>query len=1280
VTARYLDDLEQIKAELNANPASALQWLFPAGRLVRNEFRVGNIDGTPGKGLAFNVRKLTGKDFKSGAKGFGSVLDVFVAHAGSFLDGLELARKYLGIPEPERPQPQKGTAKACKGNSDDWTEIIPPPPDAGRPQFARLWPSATFRQAWEYRDTAGCLLFYVARYEREETGKDGERKVRKVTPAVTWGHGEDDRQHWRAKGRALDIFFGLDQLGARPHAPVLIVEGEKAAEIARQIFPDWVVLAWKGGSGNAGNIDVDPLAGRSVVLWPDADDAGDGAMKAIGRSALKVGADVRLVALPPELAALKDGWDLADARDDRIGVPAGWTEATLAELLADAETIRLALDPAVDEAIATPQRPKGLLDCAAYFPADRLDPEIIGPELRQAIARFLDDASVALRFKRDYDKAYVAAEEMARSEANRQTGAILDEAGRDVADEEDEKAFYQAAVRRAGLRIRRDTFADGTPDPAERIENVLYRRMRQQFVSEAKAAVCARYEFDAPIVAPRLQIKASAGIGKTSIMADELAKRPELTTEFHIHFYAPNHRFLSDVVPKLPHARIMYGRSHPMRTGTPMCQRHQAADRIARAGLPVFENICKREDGACPHFKSCAWIQQWQDHEPGVRLFPLAYLNKPKALGLPEPDLVIIDESAVSALVGRPTEMSPCLLTQDRVSSRVARDRAQHTEILDTAERTAKAIRAIGLELKIAREQGLTVQNLREAAKAEDEEAKERLPKIGPCLDDNEIIRRVDAFEKSEGSKVARLYRALADELDLERDQAHGVQFKTVPVEVQQGEDLVTERLDRVFVHSVRRPRISPDAGLLLLDADANIEINRRLFGERLEAVNIRVRRNAEVIQVTSTRLSKFRLLADTPDAIRKLDQIRKLADREAAEGRQVLIVTYKRVRCLLTGEDPTEDLSPCGQCGAASVIHFGALRGIDRYKDFDTVIVAGRQQQPPYAVEATARALFATDPEPLRWLEPDEAGDVRWSTEERGYTMKDGSRAGVEIERHPDDRVQRVLELTREAETAQAMDRLRLIHRTTPARVYLLSNLPVDAEVDRLVTLSDLMRGPCRLEQAASRGLAVPLSASELARCFPDLWRTPKAAECDLNTLKTPIESLLGKGGYLKSSYRRAGQRGRPTPALIRSDALDPRAALEAVVGPVVWVEVELPCDTSATVPIEVADAPPVITPAEPAPPSAVSPVTYLQPPLEDAAPRPPPAEPMLEDINRVQRVVSSVGRLAGLSARLDYARPPHRWGDFTDALRERDWRARMAALCEMTADGWSRRSAVNV
>jgi Domain of unknown function (DUF6371) len=160
----------------------------------------------------------------------------------------------------------------------------------------------------------------------EVTGKDGKAKLKKLTPVVSYGYDEDGRRHWRAKGNGLNILFGLEQLAARPHARVLIVEGEKAAEIARQIFPNWIVLAWKGGAGNARNIDVSPLAGRDVVLWPDADADGGGtrAMEKIAKAALKAGADVRMVALPP---GLPDGWDVAD------DLPDGWTSATLESLL-----------------------------------------------------------------------------------------------------------------------------------------------------------------------------------------------------------------------------------------------------------------------------------------------------------------------------------------------------------------------------------------------------------------------------------------------------------------------------------------------------------------------------------------------------------------------------------------------------------------------------------------------------------------------------------------------------------------------------------------------------------------------------------------------------------------------------------------------------------------------------------------------------------------------------------------------------------------------------------
>ena len=62
----------------------------------------------------------------------------------------------------------------------------------------------------------------------------------------------------------------------------------------------------------------------------------------------------------------------------------------------------------------------------------------------------------------------------------------------------------------------------------------------------------------------------------------------------------------------------------------------------------------------------------------------------------------------------------------------------------------------------------------------------------------------------------------------------------------------------------------------------------------------------------------------------------------EAAQGRRVLIGTYKPVAELLAQQLADQ---PCPMIEIAS---FGAIRGLDGWKDFDTVIVAGREQPPP--------------------------------------------------------------------------------------------------------------------------------------------------------------------------------------------------------------------------------------------------------------------------------------------------------------------------------------------
>jgi hypothetical protein len=109
--------------------------------------------------------------------------------------------------------------------------------------------------------------------------------------------------------------YGLEVLEQRPSAPVLIVEGEKAAEAARTLCGHiYAVVTWPNGSKAVSKVDWTPVFGRSILIWPDAD--------APGREcAIEIAETLR--AHCPEVKVLgpddkPDGWDAADA------VAEGW--------------------------------------------------------------------------------------------------------------------------------------------------------------------------------------------------------------------------------------------------------------------------------------------------------------------------------------------------------------------------------------------------------------------------------------------------------------------------------------------------------------------------------------------------------------------------------------------------------------------------------------------------------------------------------------------------------------------------------------------------------------------------------------------------------------------------------------------------------------------------------------------------------------------------------------------------------------------------------------------
>jgi hypothetical protein len=252
---------------------------------------------------------------------------------------------------------------------------------------------------------------------------------------------------------------------------------------------------------------------------------------------------------------------------------------------------------------------------------------------------------------------------------------------------------------------------------------------------------------------------------------------------------------------------------------------------------------------------------------------------------------------------------------------------------------------------------------------------------------------------------------------------------------------------------------------------------------------------------------------------------------------------------------------------------HFGALRGLNSYEHCETVVVIGREQPSPQAIEALTRPFCATDAEPFIPI-------GEYALQSRGRRMRDGGPNVVAVQVHPDPRCQAVLEQVREAEIAQAIDRVRPVFNRR--RIIVLTNVALDLTVDHAWTWPQLRPG--KFVNALARHGVLPLSAGDLCRGFPDLWRSESTAKSDLKRYgligcNPQIKTLFGictplNQPLLKATYRRQGQRGKHARALVGGAVSDPRAVLEGLVGELAEFD------------IESEDDPPVAKAPDPPPP----------------------------------------------------------------------------------------------
>ena len=306
-------DFESLARSLLSNAPDLLSRWFPAGRFLGHEFLVGDLSGTPGESLSINIRTGRWSDFATDERG-GDLISLFAAiHRMSQGDAARQLTGILGGDVSPSAVRSASVTPIRTPESPEWDGIYPIPADAPPPPTHHPNHGAPVHVA-RYRDRAGRIIALVYRCE-----PGGERK--QVVP-LTFCRRKDGRQEWRwqslKKPRSLYRVELLDQF---PAARVLVVEGEPKCDAANEALqPGIIAISWPNGARSWKHSDWSLLAGRNVIIWPDADEPGIEAAKQIAGQLDHFRATVRVLRPPQDV---ESGWDIGDA------IKAGWDQTKL---------------------------------------------------------------------------------------------------------------------------------------------------------------------------------------------------------------------------------------------------------------------------------------------------------------------------------------------------------------------------------------------------------------------------------------------------------------------------------------------------------------------------------------------------------------------------------------------------------------------------------------------------------------------------------------------------------------------------------------------------------------------------------------------------------------------------------------------------------------------------------------------------------------------------------------------------------------------------------------
>tara|TARA_R110002073_G_C9484579_1_gene580285 strand:- start:343 stop:3543 length:3201 start_codon:yes stop_codon:yes gene_type:complete len=590
---------------------------------------------------------------------------------------------------------------------------------------------------------------------------------------------------------------------------------------------------------------------------------------------------------------------------------------------------------------------------------------------------------------------------------------------------------------------------------------------------------------------PRAAIRLTMGTGKTKQTITHLKAYLADKLQQTIEVYVPRHdladeweQSLEDISAKVIHVYPRTGGKwdeeqnsypHPI-----MCHRAEYVRDLEQKGHSIYGNAClSRTSGEqCSFFGNCSYLDQFRQSgddlgaENTIRIYTHAslFLSRNEFERQEEPDLVIIDEAFMSSAVSN-------------MPSIPVGDVTQHIRFDGNAQ--------LGFDLVecLTEHQG-DLSYLRDkdiGAFEFNAVSVEGLNPATPFSADTTQSRNV---------RSAKQYKALTKLLEIAAREIEDQGRDSFGQLVHDNRKTRNNNRKNDIVICEHKPiRVSRSTPVLYLDATAD-PIITEAYLPALQYHQIDVHQLAVVSQVHDRTGSKNfwnskigpeqeNLSAPTYDPRHNdLASLITILNAWVKAGESPLIVGNKDL-CKFLRDHPRLD-------AGVAVAHFMSLRGSNAYEDRSVVFITGRNQPPIDEIEQQARAVFGGSGNPLRYDDKESL-----PLDQVDYWLSSRSPqspAAMTVPSFSDPRIKAVQKQIREAETVQAVARLRLVWTDYQKRVFLLSNLPVEMPVDHLIEFNDLM--PDRLEMELIRTGDLPLTPLGLEKMQDNLGLSKGAAK----------------------------------------------------------------------------------------------------------------------------------------------------------------------------------------